>query len=327
LLRQRSVQLTGAGWLLMVVLLLGLAEDALPFDWPAPGAAGSVSGRLSDAGLAFLEFVLLTLVVYALTRHRTLPDIAARAPARALARRETLLLLAYGACGLALGYGLARLLGWHAFGFHLAGSIYGTHEHVAVSEAVGWAAYNFVVYVVIPLVYFRRRYSATDLNLTSSNRKSDATVIVVVLVIETAVQLVALRPEIFELTARQLALGLPLTFVLYMAGAVLPAMIFIYAIMVPRLLKLTGSTATTVILGGLAYTALHLWDVWTVFTSPADTLLSLAFLLVTYFTPGMMKTVLTLRTGNAWVHVWAYHAFAPHTLADSPNIVHIFDIK
>jgi hypothetical protein len=26
--------------------------------------------------------------------------------------------------------------------------------------------------------------------------------------------------------------------------------------------------------------------------------------------PGMIKTVLTLRTGNAWVHVWAYHALA-----------------
>ncbi len=40
----------------------------------------------------------------------------------------------------------------------------------------------------------------------------------------------------------------------------------------------------------------------------------------------MFKTVLTIPTGNAWVHVWAYHAFVPHTLVDTPNIVHIFRI-
>jgi hypothetical protein len=40
----------------------------------------------------------------------------------------------------------------------------------------------------------------------------------------------------------------------------------------------------------------------------------------------MIKTVLTLRTGNAWVHVWAYHAIAPHALADTPNIVKIFHL-
>ena len=42
------------------------------------------------------------------------------------------------------------------------------------------------------------------------------------------------------------------------------------------------------------------------------------FLLFTYLGPGMIKTFLTLRTGNAWVHVWAYHAFA-HTLIDTPT--------
>ena len=43
------------------------------------------------------------------------------------------------------------------------------------------------------------------------------------------------------------------------------------------------------------------------------------FLLFTYFGPGMVKTVLTILTGNAWVHVWAYHAFAPHTLHEPPS--------
>jgi hypothetical protein len=63
------------------------------------------------------------------------------------------------------------------------------------------------------------------------------------------------------------------------------------------------------------------------FGSPGDALLSAIFLLLTYFAPGMMKTVLTLRTGNAWVHVWAYHGFAPHTLAGTPHMVHVFHIR
>jgi len=36
--------------------------------------------------------------------------------------------------------------------------------------------------------------------------------------------------------------------------------------------------------------------------------------------------VLTLRTGNAWVHVWAYHAISPHTIVDTPLIAKIFRI-
>jgi hypothetical protein len=120
------------------------------------------------------------------------------------------------------------------------------------------------------------------------------------LVIESLAQGLALGTQIWDLSFRQLQLGLPLSFGLYFVGTVLPAMIFIYAILVPRYLKLTESTATTVILGGLTYTLMHLWDAWTVFTSPNSAALSVVFLLFMYFGPGMMKTVLTLRTSNAW---------------------------
>jgi hypothetical protein len=47
---------------------------------------------------------------------------------------------------------------------------------------------------------------------------------------------------------------------------------------------------------------------------------------IQYFGPGMVKSVLTLRTGNAWVHVWAYHAIDPHVLIDTPTVVEIFQI-
>jgi hypothetical protein len=40
----------------------------------------------------------------------------------------------------------------------------------------------------------------------------------------------------------------------------------------------------------------------------------------------MIKSVLTLRTGNAWVHALSYHILAPHVIVDTPLIVKIFGI-
>ena len=45
-----------------------------------------------------------------------------------------------------------------------------------------------------------------------------------------------------------------------------------------------------------------------------------------YFGPGMIKSVITLRTGNAWVHAIGYHAIAPHVVVDAPLIVKAFGI-
>jgi len=326
LLRQRSVQIAIGGWAVCNLVILTLAGAALPFDRPLL-AGRSVTQQVVGANIALLEVLLLIGVTYLLTRSRTKPDLAARAPDRALARRETLLLLGYGVLGQIGGLLLAHLFGWHPFGFHLAGTLYGTHETLSAAEAITWASYNFTVYAIIPYLLFRRRYSAEALNLTSTNRRNDLLVIVVVLGIEATLDLSALSAATFQLPTRQLLLGLPLTFLLYFVGTVLPTMVFIYCILVPRYLKLTGSVATTVLLGGLTYMLVHVFDAWTAFGAPRDALLSVAFLLLTYVGPGMMKTVLTLRTGNAWVHVWAYHALAPHTLMDTPLIVKVFHIR
>jgi hypothetical protein len=103
-------------------------------------------------------------------------------------------------------------------------------------------------------------------------------------------------------------------------------MVLIYSILLPRYLKLTGSTISTVLLGGITYAAMHIVEGWSAFDSPRDTTLSLIFVLLTYVGPGMMKSVLTLRTGNAWVHAISYHAIAPHVIVDTPLVVKVFGI-
>jgi hypothetical protein len=71
---------------------------------------------------------------------------------------------------------------------------------------------------------------------------------------------------------------------------------------------------------------MHIVEGWSAFDSPRDITLSLIFVLLQYFGPGMIKSVLTLRTGNAWVHALSYHAIAPHVIIDTPLMVKIFAI-
>jgi hypothetical protein len=107
----------------------------------------------------------------------------------------------------------------------------------------------------------------------------------------------------------------------------LPTMVLIYSILVPRYLKLTGSRTTTILLGGGTYAAMHIVEGWSVFDTPRDIALSLIFVGLQYFGPGMIKTVITLRTGNAWVHAIAYHAIAPHVVVDAPLVAKIFGVR
>lgn len=167
----------------------------------------------------------------------------------------------------------------------------------------------------------------TQLNLVSTNRRADLILILVVLTVESCVQLGLATSSILDLDATQLLLGIPVTLVITLAGTVLPTMVFIHCILVPRYLKLTRSVPATVILGGLTYAGLHIFDGWTAYGSASDTAISVLYVALFYTAPGMFKTFLTLRTGNAWTHALAYHAFTPHTFIDTPLIVDAFDIN
>jgi hypothetical protein len=63
------------------------------------------------------------------------------------------------------------------------------------------------------------------------------------------------------------------------------------------------------------------------FGTVADSAVSVLFVFLTFFPPGLMKSFLTIRTGNAWVHLWAFHAISPHVTVDTRLIVHDFHIR
>lgn len=326
LLRQRPVQIGIAAWLAVNVALLAIAGGRLPF------AASSLAeppayAQILLTNAMFIEIFALMALVHVLTRRRQSPDIADRMANPARAKRELAALLAYGIAAMGGGYVLARSLGWHAFGYHLDGMVIRTGQHVTPAETVSWATYNVIAYAVIPLLVFRRRYTTEQLNLRSADRKADLRLILIVLAVEATVQLLLTPSSILSLDPRQALVGGALSFTLSFAGTVLPTMVFVQCLLVPRYLRLTRSTAATVLLGGVTYALLHVFDGWTVFASPSTAALSTLYVLLFYTAPGMFKTFLTIRTANAWTHVWAYHAIVPHALIDAPMFVMIFGLR
>jgi hypothetical protein len=321
----RGVQITAALWIAAYVVVLSLAQGALPFDRPAVNQL-PFAVQVAAPSITLLEIFVLMGLTFLLTRRRVIPDMAARSPERSLALRETILLLAYAALGQVGGWLVGPALGYRPFSFHIAGSVFGCTSPPQRGEVWTWALYNFLVFAVAPYLYFRRRYTNIQLNLRSTNYRNDGLVIVIVLLIESIFELTAFNKNVFGLSLHQVLLGVPLTFFVFFIGTVLPTMVLIYAILLPRYLKLTRSPISTVLLGGLTYAAMHIVEGWSAFDSSRHAALSLIFVLLQYFGPGMIKSVLTLRTGNAWVHALSYHLVAPHVIVDTPLITKVFAI-
>ena len=305
--------------------MLSLARGSLPFDRPAI-AQLPFALQMAAPTLTLLEIFVLMGLTFLLTRGRVIPDMAARAPERRVALRETLLVLGYAALAQAGGWILGPALGYRPFSFHLAGTVFGCSVTPQRGEIWMWSVYNFLIFAAAPYLYFRRRYTNTQLNLRSTNLRNDSLLILVVLAIESVFELAVFDNNVFRLNAHQILLGAPLTFALFFVGTVLPTMVLIYAILLPRYLKLTGSATSAVLLGGVTYAGMHIVEGWSAFDTPRDAALSLIFVLLQYFGPGTIKAVLTLRTGNAWVHALSYHAVAPHVIVDTPLVVKIFAI-
>jgi hypothetical protein len=325
----RSVQVVAGFWVLATIAVFLIVGDGeLPFG-ERPSLEGVLlAGQVIYGWATFGIALILIGVTYLVTRGRAVPDMAARAPEKTVALAETAALVGYGILVQLGGLLLGRALGDHAISLHMHGTLYGTEDPLSPREAVVWMLYNFIFYAVLPYLYFRSRgYSNEQLNLRSSNRANDALLILVILVLESAIQLSLVSSAILGLDANQLLIGIPLSFLLNLFGTGLPIMIFIYAILLPRFLKLTGSVAATVVLGGVVYATIHLLDSWTTYDTVTNGTLSVIFLMFQYFGPGMIKSVLTLRTGNAWVHLWAYHVIAPHVTVDTPNIVDVFKLR
>jgi hypothetical protein len=325
LLHDKFVWLGLAVWAVFSAAIPFLAHGSIPFDQPwLASMRYSMRVAIWITGPVFALTIIG--VTFAVTHHRAV-EIGSRAPERSVALRETIGLLIYGALVLIAGLFLGRMIGRHRIGLHLAGSMFGLADTVTTGEAYAWSVYNFVFYAALPYWFFRRRgYSNEALCLKSSDIRNDALVILAVLAIGLSGNLLP-GNRIWSLNIHQIAAGGALAFILSLFGTGLPIMIFLTAILVPRYKKLTNSTAATVVLSGFTYALLHLTEYWTRYDTPAHGALSIIFIVLLFGGPGMVKGYLTLRTGNAWVHLWGFHAIWPHVTDDTPIFVKIFGIR
>lgn len=324
LARNRSFQIAVVLWLLVSVSAVMLTQRGIPLNIPALNRMNPIFA-VAFSSIAIAVLIAEMGIVLFLTRGRPFPQLDLRAPDRAIAKKEMWWLWIYVALIMLTG----RYLGLHFFGegiaMHLNGSVVGPTRVQSPLEVGTWAAYNGVFLALIPYLAFRRRgYSHQALNLKSANLKNDSLVIVVILLISCLLDLAG--PNIFQLSPHQQVAGGLLSFFLNMAGTDLPIMIVIYGILLPRYVKLS-SPVTGYLVGAASYPIMHLFESWTRYSTISDSAVSVLFVFLTFFPPGLMKSFLTIRTGNAWVHLWAFHAISPHVTVDTRLIVHDFHIR
>lgn len=326
ILFSRATHVAIIAWIAINAAAYWLAGGVIPFDTPSMQRL-PFTARMLVPTISLLEVFVLMAITFWLTRKRAIPNLAERAPDRRIAARETALLLAYATFAQVGGWLLGPALGYRAFSFHIAGTLFGCSVPPSLGEMWVWMSYNFICFALVPFLWFRQRYSALQLNLVSIAPRNDWRVIVVVMLVESLFELTGINADFFALSPHQMLVGGAMTLFFYGLGTVLPTMILIYAILLPRYLALTKSPIVTVILGGLTYAALHIVEGWSLFDSARWGSLSILFVLLQYVGPGMIKSVLTLRTGNAWVHAIGYHLIAPHLLIDTPLFVKALAIR
>src|SRR5215813_351617 len=292
--RERSLYLAIVIWIACICAIYPISGGALPFNRPNIGKLSFPQQMVYQVFQPLVFFIFLA-VIYWLTRRRAVPDMAQRAPDRTLAAREMLLMWTYGAIVMGAGQIVGSKLFGQGIGLHLNGSLFGVTRMQTPHEVWFWAAYNFLFYAAVPYLVFRGRgYSREALNLKSANPRNDVLVILVVLIMESALELGLGGAA--RLSGHQLMMGATLSFVVHMLGTGLPIMIFIYSILMPRYMRITGSATTTVLLGALSYAALHIFEYWTVYDSFQHTVLSLLVVAQTFIGPGLIKSFLTVRT-------------------------------
>src|SRR5215469_5548456 len=123
ILRDRIVQIGISAWILFSIAIPFLARGTIPFDQPDLARVPYVWRVWGEVTGPIFALVLIG-VIFALTHSRSV-DVGARAPEKAIARRETFAVLVYGVVVLIGGQLVGRALGMHGLGLHLSGSMFG----------------------------------------------------------------------------------------------------------------------------------------------------------------------------------------------------------
>ncbi|MEM7322474.1 MAG: hypothetical protein AAF531_05250 [Actinomycetota bacterium] len=297
----------------LVVIAAGYAVYAVAAPG-VPALEGTVSEDLLEQLTRAPVFLILTWIIFEITRRRPLPDYGSRSPDAANATFELLAIA---------GYTLAAMV---VLGFF--GITYHPQENdpsLSQGDLVLWAAVNPIVYALIPYLWLRSRgNSATDLGLRGNRWRLDWKLLAVVGGIDMILAIIF--SDYLELELGQMALATPLTFVLFGLGAGIPVVLLTQAVVAPRVYAITGSHLSAGAASVIAYALFSSTDRGLLYDSAGHAVLSFLFITVANFGPGLVKAMLTVRTGNAWLHFLAYHVVSFHIWADAPLVARIFEL-
>ncbi|MEM7124720.1 MAG: hypothetical protein AAF702_00245 [Chloroflexota bacterium] len=310
LARDRSAQFT----LLIAVAGLIIYGFGAP---QIPALTAEVSANLANEYAQMPLSLILLAIVYLMTRNRPPIDFVARSPEHRTALVEVIGLIVYGVVAI---FGLAAL----GITYHPP-DVFEPGIDFSGTRLMTWAIINFVIYGAIPYLFFRWRGSSNvDLGLAGNNWVKD---IWLILVIGGVDLILALQfTDFLTLTPGQMVTSVPLAFILYTLGAGVPVVIMVQAIFTPRLMRLTNSTITTTIYVAFAYALFSASDAGIVFESGGHAFYALLYAIVHNIGPGLIKAILTVRTGNSWLHMFAYHVLSFHAFADAVTVAFLFGL-
>ncbi|MEM7798598.1 MAG: hypothetical protein AAF633_05355, partial [Chloroflexota bacterium] len=249
--RNRSVQLTIA-FVAIGLTVYGLGAPQIPV------LAEVVPEQIRGEFILMPQFLTLALVIYLITRSRPLPDFMARSPERERAIQD---LIIFGI------YYFAAILGLASFGItYHPPDVFAEGVNFSANNMIVWAIINLIFYGIIPYTFFRWRGSSNaDLGLAGNSWRLD---IWLVLIIGGIDAYFAITTRGFlSLTPSQMVSAVPLTFVLYALGAGIPIVIMTQAIVAPRIMRLTNSPITTVMVLTFTYAVFSSTDGGIVFNS------------------------------------------------------------
>jgi hypothetical protein len=300
-----ALGLFGLGWLACWAVLFLDAGATLP---DAPADLG---------GFLFGEVVVGAFVLALLRLARGRPAIGpGNAPAFRRPGAETTGLLLWLAAVVAVG----ALIGapTHVASLGLTESTLAVWDEQTPGSLLLWAGYYFMLAALIPALYFLRvrGYRPRDLLMGFPRPRRW---VPFALITGTLGILGFAGPEYWTtpLTAHLAAL------LIFTLGTLLPVMILTQSLLAPRLAVLGGSWIVGAVLVGLVYAAYHATEFYLSWASPSEGIVSLAWLgQFAYF--GLLKGITTLRTGNAWLHIFVTHT--PH-LAEAPAVARVLGIR
>lgn len=289
--------LWGVTWGVILSGVVGILPGA------PPSPVGTLTGQLVTGAL------VLAMVWLSRGTSVPVPD----AP-RAAVRRDTWGLLGYLALVVLGGWALGLPTHLASVGLHDATR----HEWAqqTPTSVVAWATYYGALGVVGPLAWAYRRGDRAATLLLRFRRPA---VWVPYCLIGAALTIVGTAGTGFYHAGWR---AHAITVVVFSFGTFLPVMVLIQALIAPRLVALSRSWSLGVVAAGLVYGAYHLGEFYLTWSTPSHAILSICWAYqFAYF--GVLKAVTTLRTGNAWIHIFNTHV--PH-LTEAEAVGQVFDL-